>query len=259
MGKYISLGNFNRNYFYILGSISCNLLITFIIGFYPTLTSDKPIFLFGFQPMILVHPIIKNILIYFGIGLGGLILEFVFFAANKKEGKNLGEQIFQNNKVINFSSNKNQTKDTSLKLINNDILLINIKVYKKKIFLVFFCYYFGRMTISSLDSLGFHQTKFWTLEFLALLYFSKTILKMNIYKHQIWSLSIVLIFTTLLFSINSFIPESNKECDPSDAGYDGCKLLRENIYMEIIDKLGSYFIPIIIFLYLLAMTSDAYA
>ena len=209
--------------------------------------------------MILVHPLIKNILQYFGIGLGGLILEFVFFTANRNLGKNLEEQISENNKVINISSNKNRTTVNSLKLINNDILIENKKVYKKNIFLVFFCYYFGKMTISSLDSLGFHQTKYWPLEFLALFYFSKKILKMNIYKHQIWSLSIVLIFSTLLYFINSFIPESNKECDPSDAGYDGCKLLRENVYMEIIEKLGSYFIPLIIFFYLLAMTSDAYA
>ena len=112
------------------------------------------------------------------------------------------------------------------------------------------------MTISSLDSLGFHQTKYWTLEFLALLYFSKRILSKIIYKHQILSLSIVLIFSTLLYFINSFIPETNKECPPSD---DECKLLKENVYMEIIEKLNTYYIPIIIFLYLFAMSSNAYA
>ena len=248
MGKYISIGKFNRYYFLILVSILVKLFISFITGFYPSLKPNKPLFLFGFSPNLLFHPLIKNSFQYFGIGLGGLILGLITYKKNKENEKEL---INESNKNPNSINNR-----SSSLLIYNDIFLKNKKIYKRKIFFVFLSYYFSKISISSLDSLGFHQAKYWTLEFIALYYFSKKILKEEIYNHQLISLLITLIFTTLLYFINSFIPESNEKCEKGD---DECYFLNSNVYQEIIDKLNWFFIPIIILIYLIAMILDAYS
>ena len=248
MGKYISIGQFNKYYFFILGSISVKFFITFIIGFSPSLTPNKTIFLLRFNPNLLSHPFIKNIIQYFGIGLGGLILELLSYKKNIENDKEI--KINETNKYSNPSSISNST------LIYNDIFSKNEKIYIKKIFFVFMAYYFSKISINSLDSLGFHQVKFWTLEFIALYYFSQKIVKTKIYNHQIISLITALILSTLFFFINSFIPKSNKNCEKED---DECHFLTSNIYQEIIDKLYWFFIPIIIFFYLFAMILDAYA
>ena len=223
MGKYISIGQFNKYYFFILGSILVKLLNTFIVDYFPSLTPNKPIFLFGFQPFLLSHPFIKYTFQFLGIGLGGLISEFIFNIGSKDIGKKFKED-----------------KDS----------------YLKKIYLVFFLYYFSKLSISSLDSLGFHQVKLWTFEFIPVYFFSQKLLKTKIYKHQKLSLLATLIFTTLLYFINSFIPERDKNCENKE---NKCGFIHFNVYGKIINKLHWFFIPIIFIIYFLAMASNAYA
>ena len=249
MGKYISIGKFNKYYFFILGSITLKFLISFSIGFYPTLTPNKPLYLFVFKSVLLEHPIIKNILEYFGIGLGGIILDFIFHKKNKY-GENTSNL-----------TNSNLKKRASTLLIYNNIFLKNKKIYLKKVIFIFFSYYYANILISSFDSLGFHQLKVWTLEILAFLYFYKKILGKKIYRHQELSLIITLIFATLLFVINSFIPNTNEDCSllANEDEKDNCILLSINVYKNVSNILGWYFIPVIMIIYLSAMTCDAYA
>ena len=251
MGKYISIGLFNKYYYFILGSITVKFLITFSIGLRPVLTPNKPFFLFGFKPVLLKHPIIRKILEYFGIGLGGIILDYIFNKKNKYQETTQDLNMFH----INTGTNELLAKD--------NILLKNKKKYKKKVFFIFFSYFYSNIIISSFDSLGFHQLKIWTLEILAFIYFSQTILgKKKIYKHQKLSFTFILIFSTLLFLINSFIPNTNNEDCLLLTNKDEreiCILLSKNVYEDVIDKLSWYFIPIIMIIYLSAITSDAYA
>ena len=250
MAKLISFGQFNKYYFLILGSIIVRLFILFINGLYPSLKTDNPVFLFGFKSIFLDHPLIKRALEYFGIGIGGLILGLISSKLNKLNKKDLLE-------TETISINKSRLNSL---LIYNDIFSKNKKSYIKKIFFVFFSFYFADLIINSLDELGFHQLKFWTFEFLALYYFLITILGKKIYNHQIVSLSITLIFTTLLYFINSFIPDSKTNCSSlKDEELIECHLLNKNIYNKIIAELNSFFIPIIIIVYLLAMILNAYA
>ena len=54
-----------------------------------------------------------------------------------------------------------------------------------------------------------------------------------------------------IYVLNSFIPQSNKDCSSlSGKELEECKMLSVNIYKDIINKFGLYFIPIIILLYL---------
>ena len=160
MGSFISIGQFNKYYFFILGSILVKLLNTFITGFFPSLTPNNPVFLLGFQPSFLSHPFIKYTFQYLGIGLGGLISEFIFYIRNKDARAQFkGENNFQDND--NPSKNRYNSA-----LIYYNIFNKNKKSYLKNIFFVFILYYFSKVSISSLDNLGFHQTKLWTFEFI---------------------------------------------------------------------------------------------
>ena len=257
MVKYISLGKFNKYYFLIIGSISMKLLKTLIAGIFPSLSPNNPIFLFGFFPRIISHPFIKIALENFGVGIGGLILASIYSKKNKKIGKEFNEE---NNAQIDIYN-----KDIRDKLANNsykEIISKNKELYLKEIFFVFFCYYYGKYTISLLDSFGFHQMKLWPSECITLYFFSKIIFEKKIYKHQIYALLITIIFSTLFYFINSFIPEHNINCeelkDKTDDKYNECIDLNLNIYTYIIDNLHWYIIPIVYLIYLVAITSNSY-
>ena len=79
MAKYISFGQFNKKYFFILGSITVRIIILFISGLTPYLTPNKTIYLFGFNSNFISHPLIAYCFQYFSIGLGGIILQFIFY------------------------------------------------------------------------------------------------------------------------------------------------------------------------------------
>ena len=217
---YISIGQFNKYYFIILGSIIVKLLNTFITGFFPSLTPNNPVFLFGFQPSLLSHPFIKYSFEYLGIGLGGLISQIIFYIRNKDMGTHFKEERNSSSLVINISPYNSLIRYYK-----------NKKSYLKRIFLVFFCYYFSKVSISSLDSLGFHQTKIWTFEPILIYILSHKILKTKMFKHQKFSLSITLIFATLFYFINSFIPESDEICENEE---DKCGFIQFNVYQKII-------------------------
>ena len=79
-------------------------------------------------------------------------------------------------------------------------------------------------------------------------------------KHQKISLIALMIICTSIYVLNSFIPQSNKDCSLlSGEALEECKILSVNIYNDIGNKLGYSFIPIIILLYLAAMISNAYS
>ena len=77
MTKYISFGQFNKKYFFILGSLIVRVLISFIIGFTPYLTPNDTIYIFGFRSYFFSHPLISYCFQYFSLCLGGLILELI--------------------------------------------------------------------------------------------------------------------------------------------------------------------------------------
>ena len=114
--------------------------------------------------------------------------------------------------------------------------------------------------MTSFDNIGYNRVKYWPLEFIFLYIFSKKILNRTMYKHQGLSLITLLIVCTTIYVINSFIPQSNKDCSSlSGEKLEECKILSVNIYEDISNKFGWFFIPIIILLYLAAMASNAYS
>ena len=75
MKKYLSLGKFDKYYCLIISSALIKLLMNFITGFFPSLKPNDPIFLFGFPPILLSHPLLNYAIEFFGITIFGLILD----------------------------------------------------------------------------------------------------------------------------------------------------------------------------------------
>ena len=248
MAKYISFGQFDKKYFFILGSITVRIIMTFITGFTPSLTPRKTLYLFGFSSYFFSHPIITQCFQFFSLCLGGLILELIFPDKNNKKNKSYHFTLEAQSQFLNVRGRSLETP------------YIDNKKYSLRIFYIFTLFYFGRTIITSLDNLGYNRVKIWTLEFIFLYYFSKKILKRSMYRHQKLSLIAHLFFCGTIYIIISFIPQSSKDCSfLSGEDLKECEILNMNSYSDINHKLGWYFIPIFIIMYIAAMLSSAYS
>jgi mannose/fructose/N-acetylgalactosamine-specific phosphotransferase system component IIC len=269
MGKYFSIGHFNKYYFFILGSITIRIIIGFMQGFTPYLSPNDTIFLLGFKSNLFSHPLISNCFQYFAIAFGGIILDFIYFKVNKKnydvnpnENDKCSDNKTENKDVMNSSDAIDSSKLSELnkQLKNKEIKRENYILYLRTIFLLYFFYFFAKISMSSLDNLGYNRVKYWPLEFIFLYYFLRKIIGKKLYKHQLISLSIILIFCTSIYTLNSFFPYTNENCDlVEESKKNECKMLSVNIYKDIINKLGTKFVPIIIIIYFLAMICNAYS
>ena len=80
------------------------------------------------------------------------------------------------------------------------------------------------------------------------------------YVHQKLSLYTLIVACLTIYIINSFIPQSNKDCTSlSGDEFEECKLLNMNIYNDIDGKFGWFFVPVIMLIYLAAMAANAYS
>ena len=242
MAKYISFGQFNKKYFFILGSITVRIIVTFISGFTPYITPNITYYLFGFQSYFFSHPLITYCIQYFSLFLGGIILQVVL----REKKSNKDENVIQEKKsglLIFLSKN---SSGISTKFIFNDKNKNNDTKYCGRILFVFSLYYYAKIAMTSFDNMGYNRVKYWPLEFIFLYIFSKKILNKNMYKHQILSLLTILIACTTIYVINSFIPQSNKDCSSLEGEQlEECEILSVNIYEDISNKFGVHFIPII--------------
>ena len=260
MDKYISFGQFNKKYFFILGSLIVRIIITFIYGFTPYLTPKNTIYIFGFKSNFFSHPMLSYCFQYFSLILGGLILAFIF--RDKKKLKNENEENI-NNETTKGTTSVTRTRTSTIASTNyiyNDRNKSNDLKYFAIILFVYSLYYFAKIAMSSFDNIGYNRVKYWPLEFIFLFLFAKKIMNKILYKHQKLSLTILLFTCTTIYVINSFIPQSSKDCSAlKGEELKECNILRMNIYNDIGNKFGWYFIPIIIFIYLAAMISNAYS
>ena len=163
MAKYISFGQFNKKYFFILGDITVRIIMTFITGFTPYLTPNDTIYIFGFKSYFFSHPLITYCFQYFSLCLGGIILQFIFHDNNRNNNsKKLNFILFDNTSfTISKSSNSISTK-----YIFNDKNKSNDIRYFGRIFGVFSLYYFAKIAMTSFDNIGYNRVKYWPLEFI---------------------------------------------------------------------------------------------
>ena len=168
MFEYISIGQFNKYYFFIFGSIAVKFIITFISGFSPCLTPNNSIYLFGFKPFFFSHPLFTYCIQYFSMILGGIILNLIYKHLNKPSNDDtVKKQEEQQIKPFEFFVSDgigvgiieqiSQKREKEEKEIND-------KKYYKRIILIFSIYFFSQIANTSLNNLGFNRVKLWPLE-----------------------------------------------------------------------------------------------
>ena len=247
MVKYITIGKFNKNYFFLLGSVSVRLIKLFINGFKPGLKNFGKIYLFNHPPFFTRHPLFIEFLQYFLFALIGFILEMIYYRNNNNKK-------LSNDKADETTENNNDIVDN-----NNDIFKnvnldnkgeINDKKNFWKIFLAILFCFLSQIICDLLNNLRFFYIKLWPLEYIFLIIFSKKILNRILYKHQKVSLLILIVFCTIIIIINSFLPISIDDKSIKDD---------LNIYQAMKKIQGEILIVIVIILYLVAMILNAYS
>ena len=255
MVKYISFGQFNKNSFFILGSVVVKFIINFIYGFTPDLVQNNTIYIFGFKSFIFSHYLFTNCLKYSSMILGGIISHFIYNRINKAPNNDEIEKNDEDLKNGNHYSNG----DIIEKMIKNEDE-INDKKYIKSIVIIFIIYFLSQSVNDILNNIGFNLLKLWPLESIFIFFFIKKILNRTMYKHQKITIIAVIILCTSIYVICSFLPKEYKDCILLTGNEkQQCEMSNENIYNTIIKYLGWFFIPIFIIIYFLSMIGDAYA
>ena len=258
MCKYISFGKCNRKYFFILGSIACKFIRTFIYGFTPHLVPKNPIYIFRFESKFFSHPIISLCFQYLSMIIGGIILQIIYNYQNKSSN-NIEEEEVEDEEKLNDDLHSDSIILREFK--KNKEMKVSYDI--KKIILIFGVYFVSQFTTTSLNQIKLNRIKLWSLEPIFLYIFSKKILHRIIYKHQKISIIIIVIFCTVFYFVHSFIPYTNDIKDISDCtlpnGEVICEELKMDVYQNICSELNCYFIPIFIILYLAAIAGNSYS
>ena len=251
MVKYITIGKINKNYFLLLGSVLLRLLLVFISGYKPSLKDHPRIYLFNHQPFFANHPLFIKCLEHASYILIGFILEFVYYRNNNKISNDKPDK--SDERLENFRDSIDFEYDNN-NIYEDRISDMNDKKNIGKIFLVIFFCFFSKFIKDLLHKNGFVPLKFWPLEFIFLIIFSKKILHKILYKHQKLAIISLIVFCTIITIAISFLPVSidvkSQDSDP-------------NIYDRIFDLSNSssiwVLIPIIIVFYLGEMVMNAYS
>ena len=251
MAKYITLGKFNKNYFFLLGAVVVRLVKVFINGFKPSLKEKERIYLFNHKPFFSPHPLLRQFLQYFSYALIGFILEMIYYRNNNKISNDNSDKSDESQESVSYNIDYDSDYNT---IVENRISDVNDKKNFGKIFCAIFLSFFSKFISDSLNNIGFISIKFWPLEYIFLIIFSKKILHKILYKHQKASLISLIIFCTSITIINSFMPISIDQDSVKDD---------VNIY-KLIGKISEaktiwLLIPIIIIAYLLTMVMDSYS
>ena len=247
MVKYITIGKFNKNYFFLLGSVLVKLIKLFIKGFKPGIKKFDRIYLFKRKPFFSRHPLFTEFLNYFSYALIGFVLEMIYYRNNNNK-KLSNDKVDEGTESYNDSINNDVINKNN---ILDNIGEINDKKNIWKIFLaVLFCY-LSKIIIDLLNNLRFVYVKFWPLEYIFLIIFSKKILNRNLYKHQKVSLLILIVVCTIITVGISFLPISIDDNSLKDQDL--------NIYKAMINIKHWRLILIVIILYLIAMILNSYS
>ena len=196
MGKYISLGQYNKNYKYFLLSLAFRVLNECIYGLqYRDLYKD--ISFFGDEAKIFFnkHEMINTIFNYFAIIIISLIL--IIYYSHTKNKKHFNENIdeFENSIILIFNKPENFLNYCHSKIFLNIFMIVFLWV------------------ISDLLEVLI-PNGFWSLKMTFIYFIGKNMFNIQVYKHQIFAIYFISIVCTLLLFISYilyFIKINNKE------------------------------------------------
>ena len=210
------------SYLYILFTIVFYFLKYCILSF-SELSSKNRINIFGIEPVLTNHRLIMLLIEYLGyIIFGGLF--FYFFRIRKIIKKNNKEKIEENNhpKNIQLIFKKQHLSKKAIKILLIACFLFAIQLIIR-----------GIMNFLSLGMLDL-----WIFNIIFISFFMKIILKVEFYKHQLYSLGINFFINFALLIASSSLKEKGK-----------------SQYEKIADNFGNYFYIVLFYLVFLALSA----
>ena len=232
MGKYISCGQYNKYYKYIILGIFFNILVNFIFGF--DLNDDfKQLLLFPSdgQKKLYKHVTVHEIFQYIGIFIFSCIIERI---SNKNEIISQGvlsllTERSDSKAILIFKDSQDEIGRIS---ILNFIFVITVNVC-----LVFSAEIFYQLGLKIFD--------FWMFELLVMSYINAKMFNLKIYKHQIFAI-IFNSFICLLFRLPSFILSFSLEDEKGEKD-------PKSLY-----KINGWYIVLGLIIYIIIITFRAY-
>ena len=181
MKKFITFGNWNKSYFYIINSCISAVAFDILNGFgynsfYALQLSDSK-----FNVHIYIHKLSYYLLI--------LICSFLFYLYEKVRDKNKNKK--KEESKDDYSKVDELTNFNSIALIHHDVsYYTNKKISNKFVFFIIFLYvvfdYIDQM-VGQYFSFG----DFWMVDLLIMAYLCNKMLKMKIYQHQLFAIYLV--------------------------------------------------------------------
>ena len=210
---FIGIGKLSHFYIYILGCISFNIAQYLIIHYYESEVKERP----------LIQSIFKH--------LGYILFGFIFLILLKCNNR-YSRQIHRPKKSKNSD---NDNKNIQLIYNNNikNIVLSDSDIYTLIIVGLNYIIYYESLKI--INYLDFYSLEIWTVEIIFLLLLTHYYFPNTIYKHQIFSMIIIIIINTGLLIYASICKV-----------YTNKKKEKENIY----DKKGITVCFLIIIIYI---------
>ena len=210
------------SYLYILFTIVFYFLKYCILSF-SELSSKNRINIFGIEPILTNHRLIMLLIEYLGyIIFGGLFL--YLFRIRKIIKKNNKEKIEENNhpKNMQLIFKKQRLSKKAIKILLIACFLFAIQLIIR-----------GIMNFLSLGMLDL-----WIFNIIFISFFMKIILKVEFYKHQLYSLGINFFINFVLLIASSSLKEKGK-----------------SQYEKIADNFGNYFYIVLFYLVFLALSA----
>ena len=216
--KYIGIGNCSKYNIYLLISLCCDLLESFIYGLNSS-NEEKPIRFFSFKPKFYSHFLLGNFIRIAAIFFGGVILYLIDKKNNKKNDEILTIEENVKMKEIIFT-NKNDNIKLNLIIIGTLFSLFII--------------------LERFLDLCYTNVGIWALEILYICIISRLIFNIKISRHKKLALYIMLVISVI--EITTFFFPMTKHENNDNIN----ELTDKNVFEKIIIKFGAYAIPLLI-------------
>ena len=240
MGKYISCGQYNKNFKYIILGCFFNILVNFIFGF--DLDDDfKELLLFPSNEQKKLYKHMSVYEIFRNIGV--FIFSCVFYKIEKMTDK----KEITSQRTLSFSSTKSNNQ---LILIFNDSQDEMGSISNLNFLFVITIYVCIEYLSDIFSQLGLMIFDYWMFELLIISYINAKMFKLKIYRHQKFSI-IFNSFICLLFRLPSFILSFSLK-NEKDEGYN--KKDPKSLF-----EISNWYIAIGLFIYIMIITIRAYS
>ena len=192
----IGCGKVYSQYLYIIYYVILKFLIESIITL-DYFKNNINFGLFGFVPKLKKHTLIKNLFVYLGYIIFGLIFFYIFIIRNNKKEKNLIDNMKNKRANSGLIYNGKIQIRTSNSVI--EILIVSL----------FFSIFYEIEKI--VYSFRFYDFDLWAFNIIFTIFFIKIYYSLDQYSHQLYSLIFVFFINLIFLIISSFLPLKEKE------------------------------------------------